>query len=906
MREKLLFILTSFLLLAPLGAKAQKTVYIPVSWRYDATTQEYTENGNSDLQWSFNRSKQSDNCIIFWQKGFGSDPTRSDNPFDPDAVLRVAETCYELNVNTLGFTNSNMVNKYKVMILMNYTTTWTCYGGGYDFEVSALWLNPSTVQPAGYSLAHEVGHSFHYMCYAEHSNYNHTSSRTDNTGFHLANGNGQAVWEQTAQWQANQAYPSYMFSESYPLFGNNANYAFSHEWMRYQSYWFFYYLCQYYNDITTVAQVWKQPMTGQTEGKGTDFCQALMALKGLSAEEFFALYFDYALHCTTYDFDAASRYRNSYIGRFDYHGVLIGENKYQVAYSSAPQCSGFNVVELAVPTAGTAITTRFTGLTPGCNLVNGDPATYNNGNANSQVSAGVTKYNAVSDPSARGFRVGYVFLKSDGTRQYYNDGIVHCTGTDVVTEDITATVPSGTSRIFLVITPSLTTYVKHAWDENIKNDDQWPYQFEIVGTTATSVTPHFSEPEFEQQIDGRRIADVTLNYKVVLAPSATAYTGATVTFTGSGLNALCTAFQLSGDDIFNNIVTYSASGPANGKIMNDAANADGTLQGKGKSTNGDFGHWFNASGAAVTYGSGCVAYAEFTKSSKSAVIGQYPNANSNGTQRTIREALRYRNQDGDIATAYLVFNITFETGSKNYAYLTDIDYVEPRTEGITATINQAENICAPTIGVMPGETASYTLTDEEVESMANAFSATTRTLAARNLKGYLSPITDIPTSGIYYYTLKNNPETVSDEEVRITYYNVPSVQTDTDFADLYTYYYDTAGMPLAAADAGTAAFKVAFDMDSRTFSVKVADDCPIADYSIIPCFAKKRSVQFQPRISVAYFPITVAVSTIPTYISNITTEQSIIDIYDLSGRKVSKSTSLKGLFIIDGKKVLIK
>lgn len=669
-------ILFAFAVLMVQSIYAQKTVYIPDSWKYDATTQEYTEDGNMELQWSFKRSKESDNCVIFWQKGFSSDPSKAPSlngtsmSFDVDAVLRVAESCYDLNINKLGFSSSNMKDKYKILILMNYTTTWTCYGAGYDFECSALWLNPATVKPAGHALAHEVGHSFHYMCYAEAANYNHVSSQTIGTGFHLPVGSGQTIWEQTAQWQANQTYPSYMFSESYPLFGNNANYAFTHEWMRYQSYWFLYYLCQHYNDITTVAKVWKQPMTG-----AVDFNQSLMKLKGLSPEDFYKLYFDYALHCATYDFEAATPYRNNYIGKFDYRAVKLDENKYQVAYASVPQSTGFNVVELSVPEAGTTITTRFTALPAGCNLNTSDPGEYNNGNANALVRAGVTKYNYVSNATARGFRVGFVFLKDDNTREYYNDDIVHCKGTDEVTEDITTEVPAGTKRMFLVVCPSLSTYIQHKWDENIKNDDQWPYQFELINTTATSVIPYIKEPDFEKVIDGRNISHVTLTYDVVLPPS-TGYDGATVNFSGSALNALCTAFQMEGSDLFGQILPYSSS-QQNGTIMNYAAKSDGTLQKVAKTTNGDFGHWFNASGTAISYGSGCVVYAEFTKSTKSVVVGQFPNANSNGTKRTIREALHYKDNNGLSATAYLVFNITFQTDVTAHSHLASIDYTIP-------------------------------------------------------------------------------------------------------------------------------------------------------------------------------------------------------------------------------------
>ena len=683
MKQKLLFALTCILL--PLCMSAAKTVYIPSTWAYNSSTQEYTEDGNSDLQWSFNRSKQSVNCSVFWQKGFGTNPKNADISFDPDAVLQVAEQCYAKNVTELGFSCSNMLNKYKLMILVSYTNDWVCYGGGYDFEVSALWIGPSAVNPAGHSLGHEVGHSFHYMCYAEAANYNHNSSSTNNTGFHLNNGKGQCIWEQTAQWQANQSYPSEMFGQSYPLFGNNANYAFSHEWMRYQSYWFHYFLSDYYNDRTIISQIWKTPRTGQTQGNATDFCQALMKLKNLTASQFYALYFDYALHCATFDFSEAASYRDNYIGRFDYHAVLVGDNKYQVAYQSAPQSTGFNVIELNA-TSGSTITTKFTALGHGCALADGDPGNYNNGTANASISAGVTNYNSAGTASYRGFRVGYVFLKNNGTREYYNDNTVHCTGTAEKTENITTTVPANTSRAFLVITPALTTYVKHPWQEDITLDDQWPYQFELVNATAKSVSPIIKEPDFEKQIDGRAIADVTLTYNVVLPPTD-GYDGATVNFSaGSATNALCTAFQLESSNIFGHIIDYTAS-QSNGTIMSCALTSTGAIQNSAKTVGGSYGHYFNADGTVGSWYDGSPIFIEFGNTYESGTIGQYPNANTDGTTRTVREALVYKNTAGETATAQLIFNIRFQTGVTAYAYLADIDYTDPTVKEKEETLN---------------------------------------------------------------------------------------------------------------------------------------------------------------------------------------------------------------------------
>ena len=285
------FVLLAVLLMTALAMHAQKKMYVPDEWRnpWPSDSLLYAENDpDNKYTWSKSRSVESDNVIVLWDKGYGSTlPSKSPSAYrvDEQDLLKKCEEFYDLEINKLGFVDPATTNlrKYKVMVLLNHTTEWVCYGGGYDFEVSALWLGPSACKPVGHSVAHEVGHSFHYMCYSDHSGNNHRSSSTDNTGFHLACGNGQAIWEQTAQWQAAQSYPGEMFNQSIGVFRRSHNYAFSHEWHRYQSYWMHYFLCQYYDDITTVGQVWRQPMTGQSAGNGTDFNQALMALKGLDA-----------------------------------------------------------------------------------------------------------------------------------------------------------------------------------------------------------------------------------------------------------------------------------------------------------------------------------------------------------------------------------------------------------------------------------------------------------------------------------------------------------------------------------------------------------------------------------------------------------------------------------------------
>ena len=669
------------MMLTCLLAVAQKTVYIPNEWKnpWPADSLLYAENDpDNKYTWSKSRSVESDNVIVFWDKGYGTKkPSESPSAYrvDEQDLLKKCEAFYDLEINHLGFVDPETSNiaKYKVMVLLNHTTDWVCYGGGYDFQISALWLGPSACKPVGHSVAHEVGHSFHYMCYAEHSK--HKDSQTDNTGFHLACGNGQAIWEQTAQWQAAQSYPELMYDQSINVFRKSHNYAFSHEWHRYQSYWFHYYLCQHYGDLTTVAQVWNQPMTGQSSGNATDFNQALMKLKGLDATGLFRLYHDYASRCVTWDFDACVPYRDPYIGSFEYRCVQLPSSSYQVALASTPQSSGFNIIPLQVPEAGTKVTTHFTALKSGARLADADPAEMMNGETQwGHVNR--TTYISNSNAYYRGFRLGYVALMSDGTRQYFSEDSVYCTGTDEKTEDVTLTVPDGVSRLWLIVTPAPRKYVQHKWTEKVTNAEQWPYAFQLEGTDLAPQATVYVQPT----LDGRDVSDVTLTYDVNFPYSSSDYSGLTVNISGQAAATLATALQLNPSEIGSRLQAYAANGPSEGYLMFYPCNPKtGTIVKRASTANG-YGHWFSASGNVSDYPSGYV-YSEFNPSSLAFALGQYPGKCRSGSTYTVSQALHYRQSSTASATARFVFNIT--VGPAAAATLRSIDYQDPTT-GIEA------------------------------------------------------------------------------------------------------------------------------------------------------------------------------------------------------------------------------
>ena len=708
--------LLSFFLLAVLPSPAQKSVYIPDEWRQNRSdTLLYAESDpDNKYTWSKSRSMESDNVVVFWDKYYGNTPPHklpASNFFHVDIpdLLAKCENFFDLEINQLGFVDpvNSYLNRYKVMVLMNHTTEWTCYGAGYDFEVSALWLNPSTSKPVGHSVAHEVGHSFHYMCFAEACGHNHWGSQTDNTGFHLACGSGQAIWEQTAQWQAAQSYPGEMFTQSYPIFRYTHNYAYSHEWHRYQSYWFHYYINQYYDDIQTVAKVWNQPMKGQTNGNASDFNQALMALKGLSVSDLYKLYFDYACRCVTWDFDAAAAYRKPYVGDFDYRCVLVdGEEApsglqsptYQVALASCPQGTGFNVIPLRLPASGSEINTRLTALPAGDALLDADPGEYFNGSSSYETSA-LRRYINGGPRASRGFRMGYVALMHDGTRRYFSEDSVYCQGTEQVSACYSMTVPEGVSQLWLVVSPALKTYVTHRWDDKIDRDDMWPYRFTIEGTDIGSRAHVYAEPT----LDGRTAGDCTLTYDATFPRDTTAYSGIAVSIGGQAAATLGTALQLPLGNIGSKMQSWTAQGPAVGRIMFYGVNASGSRANSGSTANG-YGHWFNAAGNVSSYAAGYV-YSEFNPSMLTFQLGQYPGKCGEGKAYTIRQALRYRRSENEYAQANFVFNITVG-GSVATSSLRSIEYVNPDAAEAEGDVNADGSVdvadIAAVISVMTG------------------------------------------------------------------------------------------------------------------------------------------------------------------------------------------------------------
>ncbi len=582
----------------------------------------------SDSKWSFVRSKQSDHFVVFWEEGFGLDPNADTIPatmkVDIDDLLVKAESFFDKNINTLGFAELGVgksnLDTYKMEIYLLYQSEWLAVGSGYDDMIGALWVNPSTCQPVGSTIAHEIGHSFQYQVYADLIAYGGISNDyTRGYRYGFGGNGGNAFWEQCAQWQSFQSYPVEAFaSYNFSVYMENYHRSVFHEWQRYASYWMHYYWADKHG-IDEIGKLWREAESPE------DPIETYMRLNSLSIEEMNAELYDAAAHFVTWDLDAIRDNGTNYIGKHTYKLFQLEDGSYQVAYSRCPGTSGYNVIPLNVPEAGTVVTTTFTGLLPGSALAANDPGEY----SENGTTMTTTTYNNSSTTRA-GWRYGYVALLESGERIYGEMNSATSTAAEI-------TVPEGCAKLWFVVLGAPSSYESHAWDELESNDDQWPYKVKFSNTDILgNVTFEGNETP----------SDATLTFNKTFAVNADAYTGTSVTVDAT---ELANAFVLQSSEIsekMGNAVTFYG------------VESDGTLN--ATTTANGYGHWFDADGNVCSWGEEAKLFSEYDASTFTFSIGQYPGHCVSGDQFTIKQALVYEYESGKSVQVTFVFNITLE------------------------------------------------------------------------------------------------------------------------------------------------------------------------------------------------------------------------------------------------------
>ncbi len=470
-----------------------KEIYLPKSQvsDFDRSFRFSTANLHDDNSYfSWKRSRESENLIVFWEKGFGDDPStctkRVGNvsmKVDIDDMLEKMESFYALYQDELTFTikGASNTDKYKMMIFLFYTDGWVANGGGVDDVIGAFWIAPSACKPVGQTVAHELGHSFQYQVYcdAKIDSEFHTSS----AGYRHSIGQGNAFWEMCANYQAWQCMEWYKnWSCEIPVHQATAHRGFTHEWLRYQCF----YLMSYWEELhgrDILGRVWRMSTSGE------DPIQTYKRITGTDQEKFNDEIWVAAAKEMTWSFNdeeingymrdlidgLSSQERNQwYINKTRlientkdgyyrcYPDTVTLDHGTSHNVNFSPQSYGYNAVSLKVPEAGTQITIDFQGLTNYPSVEN------------------VQDYKYSSVP---GWRWGLVACTgTGGWTPVYSEMKRDHSGT------LTFTVPEDTKRLFFVVTGAPTEHYQKKWDSNTKNDYQFPYRFKVDGTELQGST----------------------------------------------------------------------------------------------------------------------------------------------------------------------------------------------------------------------------------------------------------------------------------------------------------------------------------------------------------------------------------------------------------------------------------
>ena len=277
--------------------KPSKKVYIPDDLR------------KMDLQadtskWSFKRSLQTDDIIVMWERGFGSDlanpPDLEGKPmkFDLQQLTGRVQDFYDYFRDTLQFVKpGSKAERYKMMVMVNYSLDGTAYGGTYDNFIGALWVAPNRIQDKTMNcMAHELGHCFQLQ--------NMADSVSDCWG-------GSGFFEMTSQWMLWQVNPWWLRDENYHFeaFKKLTHKAFLAGDNIYHSP----YVIQWWSDLHGKPSIAHLYHEGR---KGEDPVVTYKRVYGLSQKQFCDEMFRGYQHLLNFDFSHARRQTRPYACTF--------------------------------------------------------------------------------------------------------------------------------------------------------------------------------------------------------------------------------------------------------------------------------------------------------------------------------------------------------------------------------------------------------------------------------------------------------------------------------------------------------------------------------------------------------------------------------------------------------------
>lgn len=394
-----------------------------------------------DSQWSYHRLMCTDNTAIFWEKGFGKDVTNppqlegKDMKVDINRLADKLEQFYTFYRDTLQFTKpGSKSDKYRMMVMLNYSLEGTAYGGDYDGQIGALWAAPNRLQDERLNcVAHELGHSF--------------QSQITCDGAGEAWG-GCGFFEMTSQWMLWQVNPDWQSDEQYHLdaFMENTHKAYLHLENIYRSP----YILEYWglkHGRTIIGELFRQGKRGE------DPVMTYKRVTNLTQKEFCDEMFDASRHLINWDFDRVWKNTRKFANKYRCKLDLLDNGWYQIPVEKCPENYGFNAIPLQIVAPGEEVELMFEGL-----------------------KGKVDGYYSVH-PDKAGWRYGFVAVGEDG-KSFYGD----ICSDDKVKVKFSIPKNKKISYLWLVVMGAPAEHWMNPSPRSGEKDAQWPYKVKFKGT----------------------------------------------------------------------------------------------------------------------------------------------------------------------------------------------------------------------------------------------------------------------------------------------------------------------------------------------------------------------------------------------------------------------------------------
>lgn len=441
---------TVVFLICTVALLAQKTVHIP------------TEFSSAPLNtWSWSKSYQSANFVVFWGNVVGTNPSTYSDPnlrFNPQLVCDTLEKLYTKFVTQLQFCSDAPTKKlgmYKIIIVMNDTwgsggpSGWA-FGGTYNNTIGAMWVHPNATRD-GAVTSHELTHALQGMQSIQENTVGGGYVGWEPAGF---------FWEAHANYMRTQMYPRFA-GDDFPRWWGTQHFHLSSTRHHYSTFKWLYRI-QDAEGITMVNRLWKESVANEHP------VITYRRLKGWNQSQLNDFMYDYAKREVAYDYTSNNfgaimraeynRLRTQephYVWRR--HTILKQINattgRYIVPDAFAPQDYGYNIIPLHTTCSTRLVTIKFKGHTE----VN----------------------------TTGGWRYGFVALNSSGTVSRYST-----VGTANESQ-VSFQMNAGETELYFVVLGAPTTHTSYVWEPGYPKIKRYPYELRIANAVPEGYQSNF-------------------------------------------------------------------------------------------------------------------------------------------------------------------------------------------------------------------------------------------------------------------------------------------------------------------------------------------------------------------------------------------------------------------------------